>query len=62
MKDSKCGHPKDKRKEGPRIPAVYGSWATEICKKCKSWRELGHITGKWRKDCIKIASRRNDEE
>lgn len=31
-------HPKVKRFAGPRAPALYGSWATEMCGDCYSWR------------------------
>jgi hypothetical protein len=33
-----CRHPRTARRVGPRIPARYGSWATEMCSRCMSWR------------------------
>jgi hypothetical protein len=27
--------------QGPRVPARWGSFATEVCIRCLRWRELG---------------------
>ncbi len=43
MKRPKCRHPKAARGEGPRYPASYGSWATEVCGRCGSWRVEVHV-------------------
>ena len=29
-------------KNGPNIPRVYGSWASEICEDCGAWRTMTH--------------------
>jgi hypothetical protein len=33
-----CNHPLHRRREGERQKVVYGSWATEECTMCGSWR------------------------
>jgi len=38
--DKPCRHPANLRTPGPRIPASYGSWPTEICWGCASYRIL----------------------
>ncbi len=48
----RCCHALEYRREGPRVPASYGSWATEVCGKCEKWHyNRGGCKGdeKWRK-------------
>lgn len=42
-----CTHPKEKIEPGPRTPARWGSWATEVCTACSHYRTLGHVVGRW---------------
>lgn len=63
MKNKRCKHPKRSRYESSiRIPAVWGSWGVEICRKCKAWRELSGIKNRWRKDSLKAASKEENDE
>lgn len=40
-----CKHPKTVRHEGPRSPALFGSWETEVCGDCGSWRRVIDVQG-----------------
>ncbi len=35
-----CRHPHAARRTGPRVPARWGSFATEVCTKCGKWRHF----------------------
>lgn len=48
MKKKACKHPPEKVKAGPRIPARWGSWETEVCD-CGSWRQMTHVIDPWHK-------------
>lgn len=37
-----CNHPENRRREGARQPARWGSWPTEECTMCGAWRALPH--------------------
>ena len=39
-----CVHPEEKREAGPRIPARYGSRATEVCTQCSHYRVVYGLT------------------
>jgi hypothetical protein len=33
--------------EGPRVPAMWGSWPTQVCTACGATRTNGHVPGPW---------------
>lgn len=35
-----CRHAISKRRDGPKIPARWGSWGIEVCGTCWMWRPL----------------------
>lgn len=43
-----CHHPQNRRRDGERQPAAFGTWATEECTLCGAWRTTGHVVGHWR--------------
>jgi hypothetical protein len=46
---SSHGHlcPHTERLPGPRVPALYGSFATEVCTACGFYRTTTHTPGPW---------------
>lgn len=34
--------------DGPRVPALYGSYATEVCDACGEWRTNAHARSEWK--------------
>jgi len=40
-----CRHPRKGLKLGPRMLGRWGTWPTEVCGGCGSWRILGHKPG-----------------
>ncbi|AFU87441.1 hypothetical protein CcrMagneto_gp271 [Caulobacter virus Magneto] len=66
-----CHHPVKHRIAGgdnqvlPRHPAVYGSYAVEICRLCRGWTLVQHGTPRWRPgpyyDAYEKATREEEE-
>lgn len=59
-KKKKCKH--TKRKLGPDIMRLYGSWRTIVCLSCQRWRKMdwcGRWVGTWRKGDINIEIAKN---
>jgi hypothetical protein len=45
---------------GPRVPACWGSWATEVCR-CGAYRELLHSgPGRWLRGPVPTDARRDE--
>lgn len=42
-----CSHPTEQLTDGPRVPLVYGSIATQVCA-CGMWRMMWSRPGPWR--------------
>lgn len=49
MRHFECDHHPAMRISGPRVPAHYGSFETEICCSCSHWRTTTHTPGFWRR-------------
>ncbi len=54
-----CLH--ERRVGGPRVPARYGSWATEICARCWDWRRA-EVTDQWHPYEELVEALRREEE
>ena len=47
MATIRCKH--SNVKPGPRVAAVYGSWETEVCRRCGKYRVNHHYWGPWKR-------------
>ena len=46
---------------GPRVPARYGSFETEVCVKCGAWRTTNHTLSHWHHNDISEAVKEAEE-
>lgn len=55
-----CRHPKRYQCQGPRVPALYGSYPTIVCTNCWGWKI--EMDTKWRKDLVWEHLSRDDDD